>query len=261
MPPARLEGRIRYERVSYSFADDKVGVFDIDLEASPGQTVAVVGQTGSGKTTALALLQRFFDPHQGRITIDGRDIRDMDLATLRKSIAAVFQDAGLFNRTIEENLRVGNPCASDAEIERAARLAEAHDFIVQKPDGYQYPVGERGAALSGGERQRIAIGRAILKDAPILILDEATSALDVETEARIRHALDSLRRDRTTFIIAHRLSTVADADMILVLHEGRIVERGPFAELVARGGRFAAMVNKGSFSVPYVDARQPGVGS
>ena len=193
----KVEGYVRYERVSFCFTDSTAGVFDIDLEAVPGQTIAVVGQTGSGKTTALGLLQRLRDPHNGRITIDGRDIREIDLTSLRRSIAVVFQDAGLFNRTIEENLRIGRPGATDAEVERAARLAEAHQFIVQKPSGYQYLVGERGASLSGGERQCIAIGRAILKDAPILILDEATSALDVETEGRIKQALDTLRRDRT----------------------------------------------------------------
>jgi ATP-binding cassette subfamily B protein len=232
-----IRGYVRYERVGFSFKDSAVGVFDIDLQAAPGQTIAVVGQTGSGKTTALGLLQRLLDPDDGRITIDGHDIRDIELFALRRSIAVVFQDAGLFNRTIEDNLRIGNPTATEAEVEKAARLAEAHDSIVQKPDGYQYLVGERGASLSGGERQRIAIGRAILKDAPILILDEATSALDVETEGRIKRALDTLRRERTTFIIAHRLSTVADADMILVFHQGRIVERGTFRELVELGGR------------------------
>jgi ATP-binding cassette subfamily B protein len=245
-----VRGHVRYERVAFSFKDSTVGVFDIDLEAVPGQTIAVVGQTGSGKTTALGLLQRLLDPDEGRVTIDGHDIRDIELSSLRRSIAVVFQDAGLFNRTVADNLRIGSPTATDAEVERAARLAEAHEFIVQKPHGYRYPVGERGASLSGGERQRIAIARAILKDAPILILDEATSALDVETEARIKRALDTLRRERTTFIIAHRLSTVADADMILVFHEGRIVERGTFQELVGLGGRFADMVKEGSFLVP-----------
>jgi ATP-binding cassette, subfamily B, beta-glucan exporter len=251
-----VEGRVSYERVSFSFVDSSVGVFGLDLDAVPGQTIAVVGQTGSGKTTALGLLQRLLDPHEGRITIDGHDIREIELAALRRSIAVVFQDAGLFNRTIEENLRIGNPAATAEQIEKAARLAEAHDFIVQKPDGYQYRVGERGASLSGGERQRIAIGRAILKDAPILILDEATSALDVETESRIKRALDALRRQRTTFIIAHRLSTIADADQILVFDQGRIVERGTFRELVDQGARFATMVDEGSFLVP-VEAESP----
>jgi ATP-binding cassette subfamily B protein len=172
------------------------------------------------------------------------------LNSLRHHIAVVFQDAGLFNRSIAENIRIGRPEASDAEVEEAARLAEAHDFIMRKPDGYQFVIGERGASLSGGERQRLAIARAIIKNAPILILDEATSALDVETESRIKRALDRLRQGRTTFIIAHRLSTVADADTILVLDQGRIVERGTFRELVAEQGLFAHLVAEGGFSVP-----------
>ena len=222
------KGDVRYEQLTFRFPDSTLGVFDIDFVAAPGRTVALVGHTGSGKTTTLALLQRLRDPQEGRITVDGHDIRDLKLASLRGAMAVVFQDAGLFNRTIAENLRIGRPDATDDEVERAARMAEAHDFIMQKPEGYQFMIGERGASLSGGERQRLAIARAILKDAPILILDEATSALDVETEGRIKRALDALRKGRTTFIIAHRLSTVANADLILVLEQGRIVERGSY---------------------------------
>jgi ATP-binding cassette subfamily B protein len=198
------------------------------------------------------LLQRLRSPDSGRITIDGHDISDVTLNSLRHSIAVVFQEAGLFNRSIAENIRVGRPDASDAEVEEAARLAEAHDFIARKPGTYQFVIGERGASLSGGERQRIAIARAILKNAPILILDEATSALDVDTEARIKRALDRLRSGRTTLIIAHRLSTVANADTILVLDGGRIIERGSFGELVARQGLFAHLVSEGGFTVPEV---------
>ena len=215
-----------------------------------GTTTALVGPTGAGKTTTLALLQRLRSPNEGRILIDGQDIEGVTLNSLRHQIAVVFQDAGLFNRSIAENIRIGRPEASDAEVEEAARRAEAHDFIMRKPGGYQFVIGERAASLSGGERQRIAIARAILKDAPILILDEATSALDVDTEGRIKRALDTLRRGRTTFIIAHRLSTVADADTILVLDQGRIVERGTFRELVAKQGLFAHLVAEGGFSVP-----------
>jgi glucan exporter ATP-binding protein len=247
---ADVEGRVRYEELSFAFPDGHFGVHHLDFEAAPGKTVALVGRTGSGKTTTLALLQRLRDPDRGRITIDDNDIRDVKLTSLRSAIAVVFQDAGLFNRSIAENLRIGRPNATDEEIERAARLAEAHDFIIRKPGGYGFVIGERGASLSGGERQRLAIARAILKDAPILILDEATSALDVETEGRIKRALDALRQGRTTFIIAHRLSTVADADLILVLEDGRITERGTFRELISRKGAFAAMVAEGSFTEP-----------
>jgi ATP-binding cassette subfamily B protein len=249
----RVDGEVVFDNVSFRYGPGAQGVFELDLTARPGETVALVGPTGSGKTTTLALLQRIREPDQGRILIDGRNISEVTLGSLRQSIAVVFQDAGLFNRTIAENIRVGRPDATDAEVERAARLAEAHDFIMRKPDGYQFVIGERGQSLSGGERQRIAIARAILKDAPILILDEATSALDAETEARIKRALDTLRKGRTTFIIAHRLSTVANADRILVLEEGRITERGRYRELFEKGGLFARLVSEGGFTVPEED--------
>ena len=193
-PLENVAGNVRYEDVTFRFKNSDQGVFDISFEAPAGKTVALVGPTGAGKTTTLALLQRLRAPDSGRITVDGHDIADVTLNSLRHNIAVVFQDAGLFNRSIAENIRVGRPDATDAEVEEAARLAEAHDFIAKKPDGYQFVIGERGASLSGGERQRIAIARAILKNAPILILDEATSALDVETEARIKRALDRLRQ-------------------------------------------------------------------
>jgi ATP-binding cassette, subfamily B, beta-glucan exporter len=243
-------GNVAYEHVTFRFRNSDQGVFDVSFVAPAGQTVALVGPTGAGKTTTLALLQRLRSPEQGRILIDGQDINAVTLNSLRHSIAVVFQDAGLFNRSIGENIRIGRPEASDAEVEQAARLAEAHDFIARKPGGYGFVIGERGASLSGGERQRIAIARAILKNAPILILDEATSALDVETEARIKRAMDRVREGRTTFIIAHRLSTVADADQILVLDGGRIVERGNFRELVAANGLFARLVAEGGFIEP-----------
>jgi ATP-binding cassette subfamily B protein len=245
-----IAGHVLYENVTFRFRNSEQGVFDISLEARPGETVALVGPTGAGKTTTLALLQRLRAPNNGRITVDGHDIADVTLNSLRHNIAVVFQDAGLFNRSIAENIRIGRPEASDAEVEQAAKLAEAHDFVMRKPGAYQFVIGERGASLSGGERQRIAIARAILKNAPILILDEATSALDVETEARIKRALDRLRSGRTTFIIAHRLSTVADADNILVLDGGRIVERGTFRQLVVQNGLFARLVQEGGFTVP-----------
>jgi ATP-binding cassette subfamily B protein len=212
--------------------------------------VALVGPTGSGKSTTLALLQRLRIPQSGRIEIDGFDTADVTLNSLRQAIAVVFQDAGLFNRSIAENIAVGRPGATREEIMEAARLAEAHDFIAAKPAGYDTQIGERGVALSGGERQRIAIARAILKNAPIMILDEATSALDTETEARIKRAIDGLRSGRTTFIIAHRLSTVRDADQILVLDQGRIIERGTFDQLAASGGLFSRMLHEGGFTIP-----------
>ena len=252
MPLENVVGNVRYQDVTFRFKNSDQGVFGISFEAPAGKTVALVGPTGAGKTTTLALLQRLRSPDSGSITVDGYDIADVTLTSLRHNIAVVFQEAGLFNRSIAENIRVGRPEASDAEVEEAARLAEAHDFIVKKPGAYQFVIGERGASLSGGERQRIAIARAILKNAPILILDEATSALDVDTEARIKRALDRLRRGRTTLIIAHRLSTVANADLILVLDGGRTVERGTFGELVAQQGLFAHLVSEGGFTVPEV---------
>lgn len=243
-------GAVVYEGVTYRFPDGSEGVSDLAFEARPGQTIAFVGPTGAGKTTALALLLRLRQPDAGVIRVDGTDIADVTLASLRANIAVVFQEAGLFNRTVAENIRVGRPSATDAEVEEAARRAEAHEFILAKPGGYGFVIGERGAALSGGERQRIAIARAILKDAPILILDEATSALDAETEGKIKRALDALRRGRTTLIIAHRLSTVANADRIMVLERGRIVEQGTFRALAAQGGLFARLVAEGGFTEP-----------
>jgi ATP-binding cassette, subfamily B, beta-glucan exporter len=249
-PLRRPEGRIVYDNVSFQFEGAKQGVFDLSFTADAGQTIAIVGPTGSGKTTTLALLQRLRAPDKGLITVDGHDIAGVTLASLRHAISVVFQDAGLFNRSIGENIRIGRPEASEEEVHEAARLAQAHEFIMEKPDGYDFVIGERGASLSGGERQRLAIARAILKDAPILILDEATSALDAETEARIKRALDQLRRGRTTFVIAHRLSTVTDADEILVMDKGRIVERGDFGALNKANGLFARMVREGGFTEP-----------
>jgi ATP-binding cassette, subfamily B, beta-glucan exporter len=247
-----VRGDVRYDDVTFKFPGTTQGIEGVSLYAKPGETVAIVGPTGSGKTTTLSLLPRMRSPDHGAITIDGSDIRDVTLASLRQSIAVVFQDAGLFNRSIAENIRIGKPDATIAEIERACRLAEAHEFIVEKPDGYGFIIGERGASLSGGERQRLSIARAIIKDAPVLILDEATSALDAETEAKIKRALDRLRHGRTTFIIAHRLSTVADADRIYVLEKGQIVETGTFQSLAAGDGLFSRLVSEGGFTVPKV---------
>ena len=246
-----VHGQVQFDNATFHFPYTDQGVFNLTFEAEPGQTLALVGPTGSGKSTTLALLQRLRDPQEGKILVDGIDIRDVTLTSLRQSIAVVFQDAGLFNRSIEDNIRIGRPSATQEEVETAARLAEADDFIRTKPGGYQFVIGERGSALSGGERQRIAIARAILKNAPILILDEATSALDNETEAKIKRALDAVRRGRTTFLIAHRLSTVSNADRIVVLDRGRIVEAGTFSELADAGGLFERLVKAGSFEEDY----------
>ncbi|WP_290684744.1 MULTISPECIES: glucan ABC transporter ATP-binding protein/ permease [unclassified Haematobacter] len=243
-------GHVAYHHVTYRFPDSDQGVFDLTFEALPGQTVALVGPTGSGKTTTLALLQRLRQPDSGTITVDGRDIADITLSSLRDNVAVVFQEAGLFNRSIAENIRIGRPGATDAEVQQAAELAEAHEFITRKPGGYGFVIGERGNALSGGERQRIAIARAVLKNAPILILDEATSALDPATEAKIKRAIDKLRANRTTLVIAHRLSTVANADRILVLDQGRIVEDGKFHDLAHAGGLFQHLVEEGEIVEP-----------
>ena len=253
---SNVQGNVKFENLSFRYGKGAQGVFDLDFEVLAGKTVALVGPTGSGKTTTLALLQRLRDPEAGRVLVDGRDIRDVTLDSLRASIAVVFQDAGLFNRPIVENIRVGRPEATDAEVYEAARLAEASEFISEKPGTYDYIVGERGLQLSGGERQRIAIARAILKNAPILILDEATSALDTETEGKIKRALDTLRQGRTTLIIAHRLSTVADADLILVFEKGRIVERGTFRTLVSHGELFARLVAEGGFHEPTIEEEE-----
>lgn len=255
LPP--VAGAIAFEGVSYRFPGSEQGVFDLSFSAKPGSTIALVGPTGSGKTTALSLMQRLRRPDTGRVLIDGHDIAAVTHDSLCSQMAVVFQEAGLFNRSIADNIRVGKPSATDAEVERAARLAEAHEFIMRKAGGYGFLIGERGAALSGGERQRLAIARAILKDAPILMLDEATSALDAETEGKIKRAIDALRQGRTTLIIAHRLSTVANADEILVLDQGRIVERGTFQSLVANKGLFARMVSEGGFTVPGALAQDP----
>ncbi|MEI9404940.1 glucan ABC transporter ATP-binding protein/ permease [Mesorhizobium argentiipisi] len=240
-----VTGHVRFENVSFEFANSGHGIEDISFEVQAGQTVAIVGPTGAGKTTLINLLQRVFTPASGRILIDGIDTRTVTRKSLRHSIATVFQDAGLLNRSIEDNIRVGRADASNDEIHAAANAAAAQDFILAKSGGYDTVVGERGGQLSGGERQRIAIARAVLKDAPILVLDEATSALDVETEDRVKEAIDELRRNRTTFIIAHRLTTVRDADLVVFMDKGRVVEMGGFTELSLRNGRFAALLRAG----------------
>ncbi len=235
-------GEVAFENVSFAYPGGPNILTDVSFLARPGTATALVGQTGAGKSTAMSLLQRLWDPSEGRILVDGQDLRDVTLESLRRAIGVVFQESMLFNRTIRENLMVGKPDATPEELERACRQAEAHDFIMRQPHGYDTMIGERGSTLSGGQRQRLAIARALLKNPPILILDEATSALDAATEARVGRALKTLMTGRTTFIIAHRLSTVRDADEILVFDAGRIVERGTFTALLAQGGKFAELV-------------------
>ena len=235
-------GEVVFNNVSFAYPGGPNILSNVSFTAKPGTSVALVGQTGAGKSTTMNLLQRLWDPIDGGIAVDGQDLRDVTLESLRAGIGVVFQESMLFNRSIRENLKIGRPEATDEEIERACRLADAHEFIVRQPRGYDTLVGERGATLSGGQRQRLAIARALLKDPPILILDEATSALDAATEARVSRAMATLMKGRTTFIIAHRLSTIRDADTILVFEAGRIVERGSFEELLAQNGRFAELV-------------------
>ncbi len=241
-------GEVRFEDVSFAYPMSDTPLpgtavlANVSFKAHPGMCVALVGHTGAGKSTAMALLQRMWDPTSGRITIDGHDLRDVTLDSLRSAVGVVFQESLLFNRSIRDNLLIGRPEATDDEIEEACRMADAHEFIIRQQHGYDTMIGERGTTLSGGQRQRLAIARALLKNPPILILDEATSALDAATEARVSTALKTLMAGRTTFIIAHRLSTVRDADEILVFDDGRIVEQGSFDALLARPGRFADLV-------------------
>ena len=250
------KGEVAFEAVSFAYPGGPPILSDVSFVAQPGSVIALVGSTGAGKSTAMNLLQRLWDPTEGRVAIDGQDIRHVTLESLRQSIGVVFQESMLFNRSIRDNLRIGKPDATDEDVEQACRLADAHDFIMRQPQGYETTVGERGATLSGGQRQRLAIARALLKNPPILILDEATSALDAATEARVSRAMQTLMEGRTTFIIAHRLSTVRDADEILVFDNGQVVERGRFEGLVARGGRFAQLVATQLAGAPQIRAAE-----
>ena len=237
----RLTGAVAFEDVTFSYDGRRIAVSDVSFEVKPGETVALVGSTGSGKSTTLGLLHRVFDPDKGRVAIDGVDLRDMKLESLRRNIGVVFQEPMMFARSIEENLKVGKPDASDEEVRIALERAQATEFVSRQTDGIKTIVGERGRSLSGGERQRVAIARALLKDPPIMIFDEATSALDATTERQLQAALDAATVGRTTFVIAHRLSTIRNANRILVFDQGKIVESGSFDELVAQDGRFAAL--------------------
>jgi len=236
-------GAIQFKDVSFSYNNETTALRNISLDIEAGQTIALVGPSGAGKSTILNLIPRFYDINAGAITIDGQDIRDVTLESLRSATALVSQEITLFDDTVRSNIAYGRFGASDAEIEEAARHAAAHDFILQLENGYDTIVGEHGVKLSGGQRQRIAIARAMLKNAPILLLDEATSALDTESERHIQGALTELMKGRTTLVIAHRLSTIVDADKICVIQNGHVTEQGRHEELLALGGAYANLYN------------------
>jgi ATP-binding cassette subfamily B protein/subfamily B ATP-binding cassette protein MsbA len=236
--PEKINAHLVFENVSFSYSDGEKVLENINLDIPASKVAALVGPTGVGKSTLVSLIPRFYDVNTGTIKLDGTDIRDLDLETLRRNISIVLQDVFLFHGTVKENILFGNPKASDEEIVEAAKIANAHEFIINLPEGYNTLIGERGVKLSGGQRQRISIARAVLKDAPILILDEATSSVDTETELLIQQALERLMKGRTTIIIAHRLSTIRNADKIVVLKGKEIIEQGKHAELLAHDGLY-----------------------
>lgn len=239
--PGPARGHVRYEGVAFGYTAERETLHGIDIEAKPGEVVAVVGPTGAGKSTLLSLLPRFYDPTRGKVSIDGVDVRRLRLRELRRCISMVLQPPMVFPLSIRANIAYGRPHATQAEIEHAARQAQAHDFICRLPNGYHTVIGEQGATLSEGERQRLTIARALLRDAPILILDEPTSSVDTATEAAIMAAVEEVMKGRTTFVIAHRLSTVRRATQILVVRDGEIVERGSFDELMRQRGFFHSL--------------------
>ena len=242
-PMPKIEGAVTFDDVSFAYDGQHMVVEDIRLDVKPGETIAVLGGTGSGKSTLINLIPRFYDVSKGRVLIDGKDVRDVGLDSLRRQIGVVTQETFLFSASLKDNIAYGKPGASEAEIRRAAQAAHIDDFIGTLPNGYNTVIGERGVGLSGGQKQRVAIARAILMDARILLLDESTSSVDVETELKIQEAFVRLLSDRTSFIIAQRLSTVRGADRIIVLDRGRIVEEGTHKELLAKGGIYTAIYN------------------
>ena len=244
---SETRGAIRFENVSFDYASDRQVLRDVDLEIAPNQIVGLVGGTGAGKSTLLSLVPRFYDPNSGRVTLDGRDLREIMKKSLRTQISLVLQDTLLFSTSVRENIAYGRPEATEKEIVEAAQRAQADDFIRQMPNGYSSLVGERGGHLSVGQRQRIGIARAFLKNAPILLLDEPTSALDPTTEAAIMDTIKELMRGRTTLIATHRLATIHNLDLVVVLENGRIVEQGRGPELVARGGVYAKLFASGNY--------------
>lgn len=237
-PLPRARGAVRFERVAFAYAAGRTVLEEIDFSVSPGQCVAIVGPTGAGKSTLLSLLPRFYDPTAGRVLIDGTDLRELNLEDLRRNIGLVFQESFLFSNTVAANIAYGHPNASSDEIERAAKLAAAHEFIRELPEGYDTVIGEHGCTLSGGQRQRLAIARALLLDPPLLLLDDATTAIDAGTERAILDALETVLRGRTTFVVAHRLSTLRRADRVIVLERGRIAQSGTHDELLRTPGHY-----------------------
>jgi len=236
-----VKGEVVYDGVYFSYDRDEVVLRDVNLAASPGDIIALVGHSGAGKTTMVDLIPRFYDPNDGQMKLDGYDLKELDLECLRSFIGIVPQETILFSGSLRDNIAYGNLDADDEAIMEAARAANAHNFIMEFPNGYDTIVGERGVGLSGGQKQRISIARAILKDPQILILDEATSSLDAESEALVQEALEHLMENRTTFIIAHRLSTIKNADEIVVIEQGEIVERGSHGELLKKEGKYASL--------------------